>query len=79
MSSVVQAPPRTAAKQVVIENLIKQYGTLRALGGVSCVLDERDAVREERISCPILQPSRALRAFLETGDRYVWGVIVGRS
>ncbi len=35
MSSVVQGPPRTAAKQVVIENLIKQYGTLRALGGVS--------------------------------------------
>ena len=35
MSSVVQAPPLTAAKQVVIENLIKQYGTLRALDGVS--------------------------------------------
>jgi putative ABC transport system ATP-binding protein len=32
---VVQAPPLTAAKQVVIQNLIKQYGTLRALGGVS--------------------------------------------
>jgi putative ABC transport system ATP-binding protein len=33
--SVVQAPPLTAAKQVVIENLIKKYGTLNALGGVS--------------------------------------------
>ena len=35
MISVVQAPPLTAAKQVVIENLIKKYGTLNALGGVS--------------------------------------------
>src|SRR6266852_8749690 len=35
MSSLAPAPPLTAAKQVVIENLIKQYGTLRALGGVS--------------------------------------------
>ena len=35
MSTPVAAPPRVAAKQVVIENLIKQYGTLRALGGVS--------------------------------------------
>jgi len=35
VSSVLQGPPRTAAKQVVIENLIKQYGTLSALGGVS--------------------------------------------
>ncbi len=35
MSSVVQVPPLTAATQVVIENLIKQYGALRALGGVS--------------------------------------------
>ena len=35
MSSVVAAPPLIAAKQVVIEDLIKQYGTLRALGGVS--------------------------------------------
>jgi putative ABC transport system ATP-binding protein len=35
VSSVVQAPPLIAAKQVVIENLIKQYGSLRALGGVS--------------------------------------------
>src|SRR2546427_7786299 len=31
----VAAPPLIAAKQVVIENLVKQYGTLRALGGVS--------------------------------------------
>ena len=35
MSSVVEAPPLTAAKQVIIENLTKQYGALRALGGVS--------------------------------------------
>jgi putative ABC transport system ATP-binding protein len=35
VSSVAQAPPLTTAKQVVIENLIKQYGALRALGGVS--------------------------------------------
>src|SRR6266480_3395104 len=35
MSSVVAAPPLIAAKQVVIENLVKQYGTLCALGGVS--------------------------------------------
>ncbi len=35
MSTVVAAPPRTAAKQVVIEGLVKQYGTLHALGGVS--------------------------------------------
>ncbi len=35
MSSAVQAQPLTAATQVVIENLIKQYGALRALGGVS--------------------------------------------
>ena len=31
----VQMQPRVAAKQVDIDNLIKQYGTLRALGGVS--------------------------------------------
>ncbi len=35
MSTFVAAPPQTAAKQVVIDNLIKQYGSLRALGGVS--------------------------------------------
>jgi putative ABC transport system ATP-binding protein len=35
VSSVVQAPPQTAATQVVIDNLIKQYGALRALDGVS--------------------------------------------
>ena len=35
MSSVLQAPPQTAATQVVIDNLIKQYGALRALDGVS--------------------------------------------
>ncbi|HEY6264021.1 MAG TPA: ATP-binding cassette domain-containing protein [Candidatus Acidoferrum sp.] len=35
MSSVLQAPPQTAATQVVIDNLIKEYGALRALDGVS--------------------------------------------
>jgi putative ABC transport system ATP-binding protein len=35
VSSVVQAPPQIAATQVVIENLTKQYGVLRALGGVT--------------------------------------------
>ena len=35
MSTLAPAPPLTAAKQVVIEDLTKQYGTLRALGGVS--------------------------------------------
>jgi putative ABC transport system ATP-binding protein len=35
VSSVVQAHPRIAATQVVIENLTKQYGVLCALGGVS--------------------------------------------
>ncbi len=35
MSSVAQVQPRIAAQQVVIESLIKQYGTLHALGGVS--------------------------------------------
>jgi putative ABC transport system ATP-binding protein len=34
VSSVVQVPPQTAATQVVIDNLIKQYGALRALDGV---------------------------------------------
>ena len=31
----VQLQPRAAAQQVVIDNLIKQYGSLRALNGVS--------------------------------------------
>jgi putative ABC transport system ATP-binding protein len=35
VSSVVQAPPRIAGTQVLIENLTKQYGVLRALGGVT--------------------------------------------
>src|SRR5713226_6189252 len=35
MSTLAPARPLTAAKQVVIENLVKQYGALRALGGVS--------------------------------------------
>jgi len=35
VSSVVQAPPQIAGTQVVIENLTKQYGVLRALGGVT--------------------------------------------
>src|SRR5439155_19286155 len=32
---LVAASPRTAAKQVVMEALVKQYDALRALGGVS--------------------------------------------
>ena len=35
MSSLVQAQALTGSPQVVIENLTKQYGNLRALGGVS--------------------------------------------
>src|SRR5258708_37246753 len=35
MSSLIQTPPLTGSQQVVLENLTKQYGTLRALGGVS--------------------------------------------
>src|ERR1700704_2008147 len=35
MSSLMQAQALTRSPQVVIENLTKQYGTLRALGGVS--------------------------------------------
>jgi putative ABC transport system ATP-binding protein len=35
VSSLAPAPPLIAARQVVIENLVKQYGTLRALSGVS--------------------------------------------
>ena len=35
MSSLAPAPPLIAAQQVVIDNLVKQYGSLRALGGVS--------------------------------------------
>ena len=35
MSSVAQVRPQTAVQQVVIENLIKQYGPLRALNSVS--------------------------------------------
>jgi putative ABC transport system ATP-binding protein len=35
VSSVAQVRPQTAVQQVVIENLIKQYGPLRALNGVT--------------------------------------------
>jgi ABC-type nitrate/sulfonate/bicarbonate transport system ATPase subunit len=35
VSSWAPAPPLIAAQQVVIDNLVKQYGSLRALGGVS--------------------------------------------
>ena len=35
MSSAIPTPLATSAPQVVIENLVKQYGGLRALGGVS--------------------------------------------
>ncbi len=35
VAAPIPVQPRAAAQQVVIENLIKQYGALRALGGVS--------------------------------------------
>jgi putative ABC transport system ATP-binding protein len=35
VSPLAPAPPLVAAQQVVIDNLVKQYGSLRALGGVS--------------------------------------------
>jgi len=35
VSSLAPAPPLIGAQQVVIDNLVKQYGSLRALGGVS--------------------------------------------
>jgi putative ABC transport system ATP-binding protein len=35
VSSLAPAPPLVAAQQVVIDNLVKQYGSLRALSGVS--------------------------------------------
>jgi putative ABC transport system ATP-binding protein len=35
VSSAVQVPPAVGTQQVVIDNLTKHYGTLRALGGVS--------------------------------------------
>ena len=44
MSSIAAAPPLMATKQVVIENLIKRYGTLRALNGVSFALNSGEWV-----------------------------------
>ncbi len=44
MSSVAQVQPRTAAHQVVIDSLIKQYGTLRALNGVSFAVNSGEWV-----------------------------------
>ncbi|HEX4544563.1 MAG TPA: ATP-binding cassette domain-containing protein [Candidatus Acidoferrum sp.] len=35
MSVVAPIEPRTAVQQVLIDNLVKQYGTLRALNGIS--------------------------------------------
>jgi putative ABC transport system ATP-binding protein len=35
LSTLVQTPPQTATAQVVIEDLTKEYGSLRALSGVS--------------------------------------------
>ena len=64
-------PSTSPTLQRVIELL--RGRSRRGLGRVGLV-----AVREERISCPILQPFRTLREFLETEDRYVWGVIVAR-
>ena len=46
MSVVAPIPtqPRAAAQQVLIENLIKQYGTLRALNGVSFAVNASEWV-----------------------------------
>jgi putative ABC transport system ATP-binding protein len=44
VSSVAQAQPQIAAQQVVIEDLIKQYGSLRALGGVSFAVNRGEWV-----------------------------------
>jgi putative ABC transport system ATP-binding protein len=44
VSSVAQAQPRIAAQQVVIDNLIKQYGSLRALSGVSFAVNRGEWV-----------------------------------
>jgi putative ABC transport system ATP-binding protein len=44
VSSLAPAPPLIAAQQVVIDNLVKQYGTLRALGGVSFAVNSGEWV-----------------------------------
>jgi len=44
VSSVAQALPKIAAQQVVIENLTKQYGALRALNGVSFAVNSGEWV-----------------------------------
>ena len=44
MSSVVPAQPLTAPSQVVIEGLVKQYGSLRALGGLDLTVQSGEWV-----------------------------------
>lgn len=44
MSSVVRGQPLTAASQVVIEGLVKQYGSLRALGGLDLTVQSGEWV-----------------------------------
>jgi putative ABC transport system ATP-binding protein len=44
VSSVAQVRPQTAVQQVVIENLIKRYGTLRALNSVSFAVNSGEWV-----------------------------------
>jgi putative ABC transport system ATP-binding protein len=44
VSSVVLAQPQTAIQQVLIENLVKEYGTLRALDGVSFAVNSGEWV-----------------------------------
>ncbi len=44
VAAPIPMQPRAAAQQVVIENLIKQYGALRALGGVSFAVQQGEWV-----------------------------------
>jgi putative ABC transport system ATP-binding protein len=44
VSSLAPAQPQIAIQQVVIENLVKEYGTLRALGGVSFAVNSGEWV-----------------------------------
>jgi len=44
LSSVVRGQPLTAASQVVIEGLVKQYGSLRALGGLDLTVQSGEWV-----------------------------------
>jgi putative ABC transport system ATP-binding protein len=44
VSSLAPAQPQIATQQVVIENLVKEYGALRALGGVSFAVNSGEWV-----------------------------------